>query len=52
MRTPLRVLALALAGVMMATFSSDGLHAQAMSGRQLGTNRVSVSYYMSTPIEF
>ncbi|MBX5460748.1 MAG: hypothetical protein IRZ28_06600 [Steroidobacteraceae bacterium] len=49
MKTTLRVLALGLVGVMMGAFSGDGVHAQAMSGRQIGTNRVSVSYYKTPP---
>ncbi len=49
MKVTIRVMAMAIAAVAMSSFYGDGLHAQAMSGRNIGTNRVSVSYYKTPP---
>jgi hypothetical protein len=35
--------------VAMMSFTSNPAHAQAMAGRELGTNRVSVGYYKAPP---
>jgi hypothetical protein len=49
MKVTVRAMALAISAMAVLSFRSDGLHAQAMSGRNIGTNRVSVSYYKTPP---
>lgn len=49
MNSPARLAAATLIAFAMMSFSSSQSHAQAMSGRQIGTNQVSVDYYKTPP---
>ncbi len=49
MNSPARLAATSLIAFAMMNFSSSQSHAQAMAGRQIGTNQVSVDYYKAPP---
>jgi hypothetical protein len=49
MKLTARLAAMAITTFAMMSVTSDGLHAQAMAGRDLGKNRVSVDYYKAPP---
>lgn len=49
MNSPARLAATSLIAFAMMSFSSSQSHAQAMAGRQMGTNQVSVDYYKAPP---
>jgi hypothetical protein len=49
MKNTIRLALTVLLAVTVMSFRTDSLHAQAMSGRNFGHNRVSVSYYKTPP---
>lgn len=49
MNSPARLAVTTLIAFAMMNFSSSESHAQAMAGRQIGTNQVSVDYYKAPP---
>ena len=49
MKSAARLAVISLIGFAMMNCSTSQSHAQAMAGRQIGTNRVSVDYYKAPP---
>ena len=49
MKLTVRIATIAITAVAMMGIHGDGLHAQAMAGRDVGKNRVSVDYYKAPP---
>jgi len=49
MKSMLRVLGLAITAIAICALNTADVNAQAMSGRNIGKNRVSVSYYKTPP---
>ena len=49
MKSMLRVLGLTLTAIAIGALNTADVNAQAMSGRNIGKNRVSVSYYKTPP---
>ncbi len=49
MKSMLRVLGLAMTAIAVCALNTADVNAQAMSGRNIGKNRVSVSYYKTPP---
>ena len=49
MKLAVRIATIAITAAAMMGIHSNGLHAQAMAGRDIGKNRVSVDYYKTPP---